>query len=824
MRRRLLPSVPTSLIAFVALLLAVGIAQAPTSNTIHVDCTNTTGIEDGSEAYPYDTIQEGIDAALDGDTVLVHPCTYYENIDFLRKAITVTSVDPLDPSVVAATVIDGGGAGSVVTFKAGEGAGSVLTGVTVRNGTGTPWSGTLTAGGAIYCDHSSPTIANNVITASSAYWGGGIVCMHSSAAISGNIVTGNTAGHMGGGLRWWGGSPTIAGNTISANRSGSWGGGLYCGSTPAVIANNVIVGNKSDGTGGGMHMTAEAAPYLINDLVANNRARYGGAISCDTSSPALTNCTIANNEATLGASIYCLSGDGPSFVTISNSIVLGDMLLHGGSTVTAGYSLLCTDDDAPWPGIGNLCADPQLDCRYHLLSTSPCIDAGTNVDAPADDIDGDARPWAGTGIADIGADEWLPLNLRPCCEIAYEPSLPAVGEPVSCDSQAYDPDGSVVSVSWAFGDGTEADGATTIHMYDTAAKYVVVCTVTDDEGGVSVCSTTVEVVAPVTVYVDSRCPCPTPDGTLVCPYCSIQEAINAAQNGDTVVVAPGTYVENLDFVGKAITVTSMDPLDPSVVAATTVDGGASDSVVTFAHDEGPASVLTGFTLTNGQAGQGGGIHCYYSSPTIRRNRIIGNYAQYGSGGGISCSSSSPSIVANLISDNTADSCGGGVCFSYSSPVLLNNIIVRNSARYGGGFYCNYSSPALINCTIADNTALHGDGSYRFDDSSPLARNCILWNREMWGVEDVAYSDLLEFRAGEGNISLSPRFVDDVNGDYHLCGSSPCVDSGAAAFAPPDDVDGQPRPWPSGGQVDMGADEYPIEMVIVTKPEGGEVWV
>ena len=80
---------------------------------------------------------------------------------------------------------------------------------------------------------------------------------------------------------------------------------------------------------------------------------------------------------------------------------------------------------------------------------------------------------------------------------------------------------------------------------------------------------------------------------------TIQAAINAASNGDTVLVAPGTYRENINFMGKAITVTSSG--GPSV---TTIDGGAAGSVVTFSSNEGTNSVLSGSTITNGLGGNG----------------------------------------------------------------------------------------------------------------------------------------------------------------------------------------------------------------------------
>jgi pectin methylesterase-like acyl-CoA thioesterase len=154
--------------------------------TIHVDCTNDTGVEDGSELHPYDTIQEGIDAALDGDTVLVQPCTYYENVDFLGKAITVTGTDPHDTAVVAQTVIDACAVGSVVYFVSGESSESVLEGFTITNGYST-W------GGGINCDGSGPTIRHNIISHNFANEGGGMRCANSSAMITDNCIIKNGA-------------------------------------------------------------------------------------------------------------------------------------------------------------------------------------------------------------------------------------------------------------------------------------------------------------------------------------------------------------------------------------------------------------------------------------------------------------------------------------------------------------------------------------------------------------------------------------------------------------------------------------------------------
>ncbi len=162
---------------------------------------------------------------------------------------------------------------------------------------------------------------------------------------------------------------------------------------------------------------------------------------------------------------------------------------------------------------------------------------------------------------------------------------------------------------------------------------------------------------------------------------TIQAAIDVAINGDTVLVDPGTYLENIDFKGKGITVQSANG-----AAVTVIDGRQLDSVVRFTNGETPDAVLDGFTVTNGHnPNSGGGIYCDHASPVIRNNTVTGNSTPL-NGGGISVVNfCHPMIENNLLSKNTAQS-GGAVSASSNAYLTIvdsfvETPILRKTGRY-----------------------------------------------------------------------------------------------------------------------------------------------
>lgn len=192
---------------------------------------------------------------------------------------------------------------------------------------------------------------------------------------------------------------------------------------------------------------------------------------------------------------------------------------------------------------------------------------------------------------------------------------------------------------------------------------------------------------------------------------TIQAGINGAVDGDTVLVADGTYTGDgnwdIDFLGKAIMVMSENGAENCVIDCENIFGHHG---FYFHNAEDSNSVLKGVTIRNVYLGTGGGISCEYSSPTIMGNIIMDNYF-YVNGGGIYCFSASPRIIGNTITGNSArwDEGGGIYCLDSSTLIIKENAIIGNGFA---GINC-YEFSSLI---IKGNTITQNDGCGIFCES------------------------------------------------------------------------------------------------------------
>ncbi len=346
-------------------------------------------------------------------------------------------------------------------------------------------------------------------------------------------------------------------------------------------------------------------------------------------------------------------------------------------------------------------------------------------------------------------------------------------------------------------------------------------------------------------------------------YEKIQRAINQASDGDVLTVGPGEYDENIDFRGKNIILTSLDPNDPNIVARTVIyrtaaydpraksyDTAGNGSIVTFSSGETAAATLTGFTIKGGYGTNlsstlwyGGGIFCLSASPTITHNVIALNMGPIGLqegqpagyGGGICCIDSQAYVACNVFADNMA-AAGGGILALEDNSIFHNNLIRGNTASVGGGVAL--VGGQLINNTLVRNSALQVGGNLYAglnDDQSLnsfVANNIIFGSTQGYGVAiegnsstpwyicndvfDCLPGSFIDATTGQtsdgltgtgGNISADPRFRDAASGDFHLSADSPCIDAGTSLVElalGSRDLDGSARHYGLG--IDMGAYE------------------
>lgn len=406
------------------------------------------------------TIQKGIRNSVSGDLVLVAPGTYFENIDFFAKLITLQSEAGSE-----VTVIDGNQTGSTVTFDSGELENTVLQGFTIRNGSGTyETEFGRYYGGGIYCYMSRPTIINCIIEKNNARYGGGVFCESASPTISNCTISENgvpiesyglgggiycrdssyptieyciiskNMADGGGGMDFYGSQATITNCRVIENIAGSGGGiknsggvlnisnctilentstvggGIYCSPSPSTIAKCIIAGNYAD-RGGGIYCVGgpshENHMKITNCNIIRNTADKGAGIYCNYTSPEVTNCTISDNTATYrGGGIYCDLEYEP--MVVENCILWNDIAPEGPEIYRNSWWLMVTysDVEGGWEGFGNIDEDPCFlgGGNYHLHGGSPCIDTGWRYVEVDSDIDGDERPQFTE--FDMGADEY----------------------------------------------------------------------------------------------------------------------------------------------------------------------------------------------------------------------------------------------------------------------------------------------------------------------------------------------------------------------------------------------------------------------------------
>lgn len=724
--------------------------------TLHVDIGSAgSQIPYGSWATAATNIQDAVDAALVGDTVLVADGVYetggrvvygaLTNRVVIGKAILVQSVNgPVYTSIIGGGSTNGPGAVRCVWL----GAHATLSGFSLINGH------TLTSSG--YNEER----------------GGGILCDEASATVSDCVVSSCSAFYSGGGMY-----QGTANNCFFTGNSAQNGGGMFQGA-----ANNCsFYGNLAFGFGGGV-----AGGTLNNCTLHDNMASVGGGA---VGSPwhggvcRLNNSILWNNSALVGA----------NWLGVMNA---GDVEINH-----------CCTTPLPPVGTGNISQPPRLASASHLSESSPCIGAGNSLYTTGFDVDGEA--W--NSAPSMGCDEVHIGAITGELDVSVSASFTKVscGFPVDFAGHA---DGRTSASQWEFSDGVVVSNQPSVaHQWSLPGTYEVAFTVFNEmhPGGVAANVSVVVVERPVH-YVD-----PASTQSLA-PYASwamaatnIQDAIDATTlPGALVLVADGFYdvggrmvdgaLTNRVVVDKAITVQSLNgPLGATICGNGPTNGASAVRCVWL----GAAAKLSGFTLTNGHTratGErwkergGGAVLCQGVSSIISNCVMVGNSAQADGGAVVH-----GVLVGCDLVGNSADSWGGA-----AAQCTLNNCtLTDNFSKYSGGAdFCELNNCALSgnfsekkggaisygianNCSLVGNSAGEEGGGAYFG----MLNNSILWSNT--APENANWMDNTFLNHcctaplptnGMGNIAADPQFV--TSGDFNLAGSSPCIDVGSNAYA------------------------------------------
>lgn len=305
-------------------------------------------------------------------------------------------------------------------------------------------------------------------------------------------------------------------------------------------------------------------------------------------------------------------------------------------------------------------------------------------------------------------------------------------------------------------------------------------------------------------------------------YETIQRAVNASHNLDSILVAPGIYEESISIDGVEVTIGSQFMFDGNQawIDSVIVDGSDENCVFTFSNIQSEQAGLAGLTIRNGFNTNGGGIYIDGSSPLIYQCRILDNHAYESGGGAAVVNASYPIFSYCWFVRNEVNIGGGGAVYcEESGPLFRNCLIARNitDVQAGGGIHSENARPVIINCTFTENIADGAGGAVFCRGRSEFyVANSIFWNNTLYeiclydensitvtysdiegGEERVVYYQNAAAIWGEGNVDHDPLFEDPHNFNYYLTGESPCIDTADPMY--PED--------PDGTRCDMGALYY-----------------
>ena len=829
------------------LIIAVAIALATS--------TALAGVLHVGPGETYTTIQSAIDAAVDNDIIIVAQGTYFENIFLAGKAITLISMNRRNWAVVSQTIIDGGGMGATVTFEGSEEADCILSGFTITGG----------SDGGIQGSDCQATVSQCIVTENTKDGpGGGIHKLHGridSCYITENI--GKNGGAMGGC------DGTIVNCLISDNTGDLWGGLNNC---DGAIVNCTIVNNAGSGGGGIQGSDGTITNCIIrynsepefnaNTASINYSCFAGGTdkgnIDVDPAFVDYTNgdfrlqlgspCIDAGTNGPLGAQvIWDIEGNARYLDGDFDGAVVIDMGAYESPASEAGvislwplefYFTAFQDGLNPAEKILTIRNSGGGTLEWTITETCDWLELNSEGSTSASEYD---EVSIGVDITDLAAGDYS-------CELTIsDPSAPNSPQLVSVGLHVEGPAIGLPQSRYDFFAAEDGEyptdqiltitnlGGGTLNWQiepDSSCQWLQVApisgSITDQTDEVLLTVDTTGLVAgdyncPLTVSAIEATNTPQTAWVhlhigeeLFVPsqYPTIQSAIDNSRDFDTIIVAPGTYYEHIDFGGRNIVITSADPDDPGVVSDTVIDAEHTAPVVAFSGNEPADCRLEGFTITGGYNSEwGGGIVGNGTGAGISDCIIEDNHSERAGAGIHGCWG----LISNcLIRNNTTLTSGGALAACHGR--IVNCVITGNTALgwETAAAALHNCDGQTMNCTIADNIAPGGIGLLGCDGE---ITNCIIWGDKGAGLHisvEPSYTCYPD-GAGNGNIGVDPAFF--FPDDYRLTRESPSVDAGRndpANGLPATDFDGNLRLLDGDGNaeavVDMGAYEYDRQAV------------
>ena len=583
--------------------------------------------------------------------------------------------------------------------------------------------------------------------------GGGIFNRNSAPVFNNLVIRNNRAETSGGGI-YNVNAPIVLSNTVIKDNTAQYGGGMRNNGSASVITNVAITGNSATlaeaGAGGGGIFNENSALTLTNvQITGNNTSFRGGGFRNLSGNPILVNVTLADNNAVNHTETAGIDIAGGT-PQLNNSILYGTI----SGTYDSQYSLIEGSDDT---GDGN-------------------IDA---TDITSDDVfngpgTGDYNLKSGSPAVDAGDNSRYPHLDAGSRDIAGNPRLSGT----SIDLGAYElpvVPGTMYVREGANGDGSDWDNATG----------------------------------------------------------DLQGAINAA-NVSKILVAVGSYKAPAgSFVMKkgvavyggfdpdaGITDLSHDRIMPDATFyfnASVLDGSNERPVIYnhFAPDDplDDTAILDGFAIVGGTGSNGGGIHNYYASPTLKNLLLMGNTSY--NGAGMYNYASSPALVNVDITDNTSDHCAGifNDAHDAQSLTLINVAITGNNIGTEssvGGIHLETGVLTATNTTIANNS---GARALRLGSAATaLVNNSIIYGGIVGDGTSTSRNSIIEGRSSTNNgnldasgVMLKDLFVNKFSAMLSAC--SPAINAGDNSLLPAGittDITGADRI--QLGTVDMGAYE------------------